>query len=236
MRNKNSLLLIGILIIFFVSGLFYYLGQRNSQQQPNIDQTTANPESQSLADTDGSPAGNSCTELTAMTTEGPYFVTGTRKLADNNLNHTNLPGTKIKVSGYVYAGIENTPIPNAKIELWQTDDAGSYHPNANGPASKYRDDQLALRGYVVSNADGYYEFTSIYPGYYEGRARHIHAKITADGYQDTITQILFEPKPSDGVTLENDSIAQALPPCHLLKMTKQDGLETGSIDFRLRSI
>lgn len=236
MRNKTSLYLVGAIILIVGAGIFYFLGQRNSPQQTNKDLTTANPQSQTLTDTNGKTSGSKCTEITAATTEGPYFVTDTRKLEDNNLNYTNLPGTKIKVNGYVYAGTKNAPVPNAKIELWQTDDKGSYHPNANGPANKYREDQLALRGYVVSNDEGYYEFISIYPGFYEGRARHIHAKISADGYRDTITQILFEPKQGDGVTIDNDAIAQALPACHLLKMNEQDGIEAGVIDFRLQTI
>ena len=40
--------------------------------------------------------------------------------------------------------------------------------------------QQFLRGYQVSDADGMVRFTTIYPGWYRGRAVHIHFKIRGD--------------------------------------------------------
>jgi protocatechuate 3,4-dioxygenase beta subunit len=37
-----------------------------------------------------------------------------------------------------------------------------------------------LRGYQVTDANGLVRFTTIYPGWYEGRAVHIHFKVRAD--------------------------------------------------------
>jgi protocatechuate 3,4-dioxygenase beta subunit len=176
-----------------------------------------------------------CLTLTVATTEGPYYIGDTAEIPNHNLNYTNLPGTPVKVIGTVYSGTDNTkPISRARIELWQADAAGKYHPNASGRASEFAPEEIGLRGYVWTDEKGRYEFTSIYPGYYEGRARHIHARVSAYGHQDVFTQIIFEPKASDGVDYKHDDIAQSLPACHLLKVVNIDGIETGSLDFRLQ--
>lgn len=176
----------------------------------------------------------SATGLTIAVTEGPYYVSGTGVLPDGNLNAAGLPGTAIKIVGHVYAGATGTvPVKNAKIELWQADDRGVYHPQGNGAATRYTKAQIALRGYVTSGADGSYSFASIYPGYYEGRARHIHFRVTADGYRSVTSQLIFLPKAGDRVTYSTDSIAQSLPGYQLLRLDGSASPETGSFDIRL---
>lgn len=173
------------------------------------------------------------TGLTVAVTEGPYYVSGTGLLADGNLS-AGFSGTAIRVSGKVYAGASGTKaIAGAKIELWQADDAGRYHPQGNGAATKYSASQIGLRGYVTSGTDGSYSFTSIYPGYYEGRARHIHFRVTADGYASVTSQLIFYPKAGDGVTYSTDSIAQSLPSYQLLKMNEASSPYQGTFDIRL---
>lgn len=174
--------------------------------------------------------------LTKSVTEGPYYVSGTSLLQDNNLNYDMLEGTPIVISGYVYAGETDTePIPNAKIELWQTDSNGSYHPNANGAASKFYQDEISLRGYVVSDVNGAYSFSSIYPGYYEGRPRHIHVKISADGYKPVFTQLLFQPQPEDGVNAD-DTTTQSPGSCYVLDLDTSSVPESALFTFRLEEL
>jgi protocatechuate 3,4-dioxygenase beta subunit len=172
--------------------------------------------------------------ITKSVTEGPYYVSGTQALVDGNLNYDGFSGTPIKITGRVLAGAnDDAPvITNAKIEFWQADDEGSYHPNANGAATRYTDEQIALRGYVTTNELGQYTLNSIYPGYYEGRARHIHVKISADGYTSIVTQLIFQPKSGDNQTYSTDSIAQSLGSCYLMEMSNETP-QTGAFDFRL---
>lgn len=173
------------------------------------------------------------TGLTVGVTEGPYYVSGTGLLADGNLS-LGFSGTAIRVSGKVYSGASGTKaIAGAKIELWQADDGGNYHPQGNGAATKYAASQIGLRGYIVSAADGSYSFTSIYPGYYEGRARHIHFRVTAEGYAPVTSQLIFYPKAGDGVTYSTDSIAQSLPSSQILKMNEASSPYQGTFDIRL---
>jgi len=174
------------------------------------------------------------TGLTVGTTEGPYYVTDTVELTDGNLNYTALPGDPIKVSGFVYEGTDTSaPIPNAKVEIWHADSTGNYHPNSNGGAGQYQAGELALRGYVLTDSSGRYEFTSIYPGYYQGRTRHIHVRASADGFGGVVTQIIVPSKPGDGTTPETDSIAQSLPALNTVVFTNEGGVEATTFDFHI---
>ena len=174
--------------------------------------------------------------LTVGTTEGPYYVTGTPELKDGELNYSGLSGDPIRISGHVYAGEDaSSPIAGAKIEIWQTDADGAYHPEGNGDVSQYGEDEVALRGYVVSDETGAYSFESVYPGYYEGRVRHIHVRASADGLDAVATQIIVPSKPGDGTTSETDGIAESLPACNFVEFAEQDGVQAGTFDFHLEA-
>jgi len=172
--------------------------------------------------------------LTVGTTEGPYYVTDTAELKDGNLNYTDLPGEPIMISGFVYDGPgTSTPVSGAKIEIWHADTSGNYRPNSNGSATQYSASELGLRGYVLTDANGRYEFTSIYPGYYPGRTRHIHVRATAEGIGGVITQIIVPPKSGDGTTPETDGIAQSLPQDNFVTFTDDGGVGVTSFDFHI---
>ena len=171
--------------------------------------------------------------LSVSATEGPYFVSGTAALKDNTLNFTNLPGTAIALSGHVYEGLDaSKPVANAKIEIWHADSAGSYHPNANGDVTKYKPEDIGLRGFITTDAQGTYHFTTIYPGEYTGRTRHIHFKITA-GAESLTTQLIIPSLSGDKLTFDDDTIAKGLPTCAVLKFDTTTTPESAKFDFRL---
>lgn len=172
--------------------------------------------------------------VTAEVTEGPYYVSGMPELKDGQLNYTGLPGSPLTVSGHVYEGTgESKHIANAIVEIWQTDNSGTYHPNNNGPAAQYASADLALRGFVRTDADGLYRFTTIYPGEYSGRTRHIHFKIRAPRKDELTTQLIVPSLAGDALTFDEDTISQGLPDCHLLKIDSSASPATASFDFRL---
>ncbi|MBB3109736.1 protocatechuate 3,4-dioxygenase beta subunit [Paenibacillus phyllosphaerae] len=174
------------------------------------------------------------TGLTVQVTQGPYYVTGTNPLTNGVLNYDNLEGTKIKVKGYVYAGATGTkPVAGAKVEIWHADSSGNYHPNSNGAASNYETDEISLRGYVLTDANGYYEYTTIYPGEYEGRTRHIHTNTTATGYTGVITQLIIPSLADDKMAASEDNIAQSLPAYNKVVFTDVDGVPTATYNYRL---
>ena len=171
---------------------------------------------------------------TVAATEGPYHVTGMAELKDGNLNSTNLAGVPIEISGHVYDGLDAAkPLAGAAVEIWHADSDGSYHPNGNGPASNYKPEELALRGFVLTDAEGRYRFDTIYPGEYSGRTRHIHFKVRATGKPELTTQLIVPAKPGDTLTFDDDDIAEGLPNCQLLTLDETSSPAKATFDFRL---
>jgi protocatechuate 3,4-dioxygenase beta subunit len=77
------------------------------------------------------------------------------------------------------------PVPNAQVEIWHVDAAGDYSQYGSQTAATF------LRGIQTTNANGEVTFTTIYPGWYQGRATHIHAEATLNGRSIKVTQIAF---------------------------------------------
>jgi protocatechuate 3,4-dioxygenase beta subunit len=77
------------------------------------------------------------------------------------------------------------PVSGANVEIWHVDAAGNYSQYGTQTAQTY------LRGIQTTNANGEVTFTTIYPGWYQGRATHIHAEVTIGGRSVKVTQIAF---------------------------------------------
>ncbi len=120
---------------------------------------------------------------TPAVTEGPFFV-------DENLNRSALAtGTTrtsvinglplaLSVSVYTLASGVATPLTGAHVDIWHADGAGTYSDEASGGIqSENTKGQTWLRGYQVTDASGAASFTTIYPGWYQGRTVHIHFKV-----------------------------------------------------------
>lgn len=140
-------------------------------------------------------------------TEGPYFVDRMLDRSDIRAEPaTNVakPGLPLQVTFNVSRMAANgscTPIPGAQVDLWHCDAAGIYsgvqNPNFNTVGQQY------LRGYQRTDANGAATFVTIYPGWYAGRAVHLHFKIrtTPDaqrGYEFT-SQLYFDEAVNDRV-------------------------------------
>jgi protocatechuate 3,4-dioxygenase beta subunit len=116
-------------------------------------------------------------------TEGPYFV-------DEKLNRYDIrtdpsdgtvkSGVPLRLTFHVsrIAGSSCNLLSAAVVDIWHCDALGVY--------SDVRDADFDtrgkkfLRGYQATNANGIAEFLTIYPGWYAGRAVHIHFKIRTD--------------------------------------------------------
>lgn len=140
--------------------------------------------------------------FTDSATEGPFFVSNSRETV--NINYTNLPGKPIKVSGVVYGGEDGkTRLSGVKIEVWHSDKDGDYHPTGDGDISDYKPSEIALRGHVFTNEKGEYSFSSIEPGLYPGRRRHIHYAIIAQDHEELTTQSYWLSEKEDQIA-KND--------------------------------
>ena len=143
-------------------------------------------------------------------TIGPYFV-------DEQLNRSDIrsdssdnsvrEGLPLILNINVTSAGDNRciPIEGAQVDIWHCDAQGQYSGvSAQGSDSTGQD---FLRGYQLTDANGAVQFQTIYPGWYSGRAVHIHFTIRTQGadgadYQFT-SQFFFDDTLTDQVhTLE----------------------------------
>lgn len=75
-------------------------------------------------------------------------------------------------------GTACAPLPGAIVDVWQCDALGAY----SGVRDSRSDTtgKKFLRGFQITSTGGTAEFLTIYPGWYQGRAVHIHFKIRSD--------------------------------------------------------
>lgn len=87
--------------------------------------------------------------------------------------------------------VKGNPIPNATVEIWQTDHNGIYnHPN--DPNTNQRDLTFQFYGASLTDAAGTYVFRTIKPAEYGSRPSHIHVKVKLNGVTVLTTQFYFE--------------------------------------------
>ena len=77
------------------------------------------------------------------------------------------------------------PLAGVNVEIWQCDATGNYSQYGTERAQTY------LRGIQTTDANGQVRFTTVYPGWYQGRATHIHVEVTRNGQSLKVTQIAF---------------------------------------------
>src|SRR3954467_1054610 len=187
---------------------------------------------------------------TEATVLGPFFAHGAKEYgygADLREGAT-MKGEDVWVSGRVLS-VDGKPIPGAALDIWQAKADGIYDLQTEG--------EFELRGRVKANAKGEYAFASYKPKFYsipmDGpvgdlvrathnnhmRPAHMHAIVSAPGYQQVITHVFVEGDPyldGDAVfAVKNSLIAK------YKKMSDADakkaGMPAGSLrldwDFRL---
>ena len=157
---------------------------------------------------------------TEATVLGPFFAHGAKEYgygADLRQGAT-LKGEDVWVSGRVLS-VDGKPIPNAALDIWQAKADGIYDLQTEG--------EFELRGRVKANANGEYAFASYKPKFYsvpvDGpvgeliratgnhhmRPAHMHAIVSAPGYQQVITHVFVEGDPyldGDAVFAVKDSL------------------------------
>src|SRR5262249_3841805 len=76
----------------------------------------------------------------------------------------NEPGERLIISGKVYSSDCRSHLPNTLIEIWQANSAGQYDTDKPGNFTEHVD--FHLRGMMLSDQQGNYEFETIMPGRY----------------------------------------------------------------------
>lgn len=140
-------------------------------------------------------------------TEGPYFVDRALERSDirrDPVTSRSTPGVplalRFELSQITPAG-QCAVLPNAQFDIWHCNAVGEYAGVEEGRGSAA--EQMFLRGYQRSGKDGVVRFTTIYPGWYPGRAVHIHFKIrvptTGNRIDEFTSQLYFSDELSDRV-------------------------------------
>ncbi len=91
-----------------------------------------------------------------------------------------------------------TPVPGARVDLWQCDALGNYSGFARQGSQNTRG-QTFLRGTQVTGSGGVATFRTIYPGWYRGRTTHLHYKVFLDERTVLTSQIFFPDSLSDRI-------------------------------------
>ena len=133
---------------------------------------------------------------TPQDVEGPFYPVVPIPIRRNLINASEgLVGQPLDLSGRVLDR-HGVPLAGTKVEIWQCDGRGLYdHPRQD----RHEDFDKNFAGYgaQVTNAEGFYQFTTLFPVPYTGRPPHIHVKLLQND-ETLLTCLLYtSPSPRD---------------------------------------
>ena len=151
---------------------------------------------------------NSCGS-TNSETAGPFPSHTPSSLVNNNIvaGRTGIPLTiNLTINN---SSMDCAAYEGAIVDIWHCDKDGNYSEyGGTGMQPTNYTNVHFLRGRQTTNANGQVSFTSIFPGWYNGRATHIHVHIyNTNGNSLLVTQIAFPEGSGSAVNLVNASTA-----------------------------
>jgi protocatechuate 3,4-dioxygenase beta subunit len=222
----------------------------------------------------GSPSGaQAACVLAPELTQGPYFIPGDLVRSDIT---EGTPGTPLALVITVVDAATCMPIKDAAVDIWHADASGVYSgygaastgadapsPGAPGPGpgpggppagggqlQAPTDDLRFLRGIQMTDSSGVSRFQTIYPGWYRGRAVHIHLKVFMGAEEAHTGQLFFDDDLTDKVheaaayrgrgprDTRNaaDGLFSAAGAAALLAVQPSDGGYTASVTVGVRTV
>ncbi|HVE48879.1 MAG TPA: twin-arginine translocation pathway signal protein [Casimicrobiaceae bacterium] len=149
-------------------------------------------------------ATRSC-RSTAQDIIGPFYRFGAP--FQTKLLGSDEPGQRLIVAGTVYGSDCRTRLANTLIEVWQANHAGQY--DTDSPGNFTERNTFRLRGMMLTNQQGTYEFETVVPGRYPippnipglekyagvTRPAHIHFRVSDSLHVPLTTQVYFRDDP-----------------------------------------
>jgi protocatechuate 3,4-dioxygenase beta subunit len=125
------------------------------------------------------------------------------------------------------------PVAGAMVEIWHTQRTGVYSGVTPAGAFCYGDEPdaesyLYFRGSQTTDADGRVDFDTCYPGWYAGRAIHIHFRVVLDGQTYLTSQLFFAEELSEEIFASHPDYAEFGQPDTL---NTNDGVIGGVVDL-----
>ncbi len=159
------------------------------------------------------PACRDDDEVTPSETAGPFYKP--RSPHRTSLIEPGDSARPMRLAGRVLTR-HCKPIAGALVDIWHADATGKYDLQG------YR-----YRGHLFSDADGAYTVSTVIPGIYEGRTRHIHVRVQPPSRAILTTQLYF---PGEKANAWDGLFDRAL----LMHTAADAALLTASFDFVLR--
>ena len=180
-------------------------GQSGSQQKANFTNQAATTGKTTGTTAKATP---SCV-LTPEVTEGPYYL-DLLKIRDDITGDMKGVPLQLRTT-VVNTADDCAPLKHAAVDIWHCNAVGDYSgftgaesagnpgenaapqgappqgappagpPAGGGGSAQPTDNKTFLRGVQLTDKDGVAEFETIYPGWYMGRALHIHLKVHEGG-------------------------------------------------------
>lgn len=144
--------------------------------------------------TDGGTTSGDCT-VTDTETDGPYPLYNSRGSSTNRVDiRDGKTGLQLDMT-IIIRNVNDScnVLANARVDVWHCDKDGYYsgYTNSGYLGTQNNNSAVFCRGLQATDANGEVKFTTIYPGWYNGRVTHIHAQVYVNNTLKLTTQIAF---------------------------------------------
>ncbi len=141
-------------------------------------------------DSDDSVVDPNTCAVSPRETAGPFPI---KSPADRI--RENIVGNKAGIPLVINFTVQNTnnscaPLSGVFVDLWQCDSKGNYSEYGGQLDGDFTNEHF-LRGRQTTDAEGKVTFVSIYPGWYPGRAPHLHLEVKRGNDSLLVTQVAF---------------------------------------------
>ncbi len=140
------------------------------------------------------------------------------------------PGERLIVTGQLFGPDGKTSLAGSSVYVYHTDAKGLYTPETNDNRNP------RLRGYMRTDAQGRYEYSTIKPAPYPNNRTpaHIHYVVNAPGYMERIFEIVFEGDPNINERMRDDATREGSA-FSIRKLTRdQQGVWHCTQDVKMR--